>query len=305
MVMKHRAFKCCAFCSLCMLSLIYTFIYYGHNATCYIHPNLCQPWDAWLKKLRNPYNAMTKDEFNTVMHDMWTSNISESLSCKNSSFHNDAKNPHNVKFGILVAQRHGGSNWIISELYKYKISVHGELLLHWENHECSRFSQYMELTACNELSLINELDTIYLNYIDKHVTYHDEKKIKYMFWKIQIGQIPPYLFKTLIHYIYCHNIMVLHIVRQASVASFWSIQAQTVERIYTLNPDKFFKMNHHGLAQLDENERINALQLDPHMTLTVYTTLPFFGAKCGQLKIFIISAKRKFMTLKCRAQRQM
>ena len=41
-----------------------------------------------------------------------------------------------------------------------------------------------------------------------------------------------------------------------------------MERIYSGDPDKFFKLHQvHGLKQLDEDEHINALQLDPSATL--------------------------------------
>ena len=56
--------------------------------------------------------------------------------------------------------------------------------------------------------------------------------------------------------------MVLHIVREAAVASFWSYQAQTVERVYTMNIDKMLTMS----QSLKKEERVTSLHLDPYMT---------------------------------------
>ena len=290
MATKLQKFTILFLCCIWILITPYLLIFHLHNLTCYIHPYMCKPWTEWLKKLRNPYDAMTQQQFNSVVHQMWhEQNITDSPACKNSSFIH--KCPNRIKWGILLAQRHGGSNWVIGELNKYKqIIVKNELLLAWENYNCSKWSQWMESTQCNQDSLIKELDTIYNQAMDKLKHYcldKEKKKVNggqfYFIWKVQIGQIPPDLFRTLIDYIYCHDIMVLHLIREASVASFWSIQAQTVERVYTADLDKTLNKEHRSMVPLEQEEHINALQLDPFATLKFVNNIDTNRKMLGKL----------------------
>lgn len=248
---------------ICICLVIYIIIYYSHYATCHFHYHLCKPLDVRLKYLRNLPEIMTQRQFNQILHHM--ENQNNASACLASSFEHIC--PNKIKLGIIFAQRHGGSTWIENELGKYKqISIGGEQLLHWEHSECSPFAKTFEHKQCDKMSFINAMDIIYSNQIDDRMCRHQNKE--YFFWNIQISQIPPYFFLTLIDYIFCHNIMILHIIRRAAVASFWSLQAQTVERMHTLDADKM------RMAQsLDKEERATSLLLDPYLTAKYVQTI--------------------------------
>ena len=239
-------------------------MYYSHHLTCYIHSSLCVEFSVWFKKWKFPHDPMSETQFNDILHSMWATNFSDTPTFKHSIFQHPC--PNKIKLGILLGQRHGGTNWFIGELNKYqRIYTRKELLLSWEADYCSKFAKYVEFSKCTDISLIQALDHIYNSTMYSHgfqklCTKH---KTYYYFFKIQITQIPPYLFQTLIDYIYHHNIMVIHLIREASVASFYSFQALVVERVYSADIEKI--TNKH--AQVDKDDFVNRLELDPAMAL--------------------------------------
>lgn len=205
---------------------------------------------------------MPQQQFNDVVYSMWHMNISNTLTSRYSVFQHPC--PGKIKLGILLGQRHGGTNWFIGELNKYtQIYTRKELLLSWEATYCSKFSRYIEFSKCDDISLIQALDNIYNStmYAKGFQKLCQKHRSYYFFFKIQLSQIPPYLYQTLIDYIYYHNIMVIHLIRQASIASFYSYQALVVERIYSADIEKMTSKR----VKIEKDEYVNRLELDPDM----------------------------------------
>eukprot|EP01083_Nonionella_stella_P190694 706229_1 len=253
----------CFMCCIVMCCMFYTIIYYAHYVTCRMNVGFCTPLHTYIKRMRTPHDSMSDDDYAIAMQQIW--NTDEHTRCNASLFSHPC--PQSVELGILLAQRHGGSNYVIEELATYRpMLIKRELLIPWETQQCSTFAQYFESTQCSKQSLIDAMDQVYFNFFAKHKSICDdinkEKFTKYYyFWKVQIGQIPPHLFTTLVDYISCHNITVIHLIREASVASFWSMQSQSVERIRTMDPHRVLNLK----ESLSEEEHIESMDLEPHL----------------------------------------
>lgn len=60
----------------------------------------------------------------------------------------------------------------------------------------------------------------------------------------------------------------IHFIRQATVASFWSFQAKVIERLYTMDPNKILHAPGGDLDDMDADDKhVGALTLDPAATL--------------------------------------
>lgn len=181
------------------------------------------------------HGTITNYQYYNTLKQVWNDKDVESM-YNMSSFRNPC--PNAVDLGILLAQRHGGSNWVIDKLKEFpSILTDKEMLIGWESNKCSVYSQYIEFTECNDQSLINAMDQHYDEFFQKHSKICDENMKYYYIWNIQIEQIPPKLFKTLIDYFYCHNIKILHLIREATISSFWSLQAEIIGTTDTLELD--------------------------------------------------------------------
>eukprot|EP01084_Bolivina_argentea_P201621 344617_1 len=171
---------------------------------------------------------------------------------------------------MVLAQRHGGSNWFMSELLKYKqIYTDGEKLLDWQYDHCSTFAKYYEgIHDCDDpQTFIDGMDAIHMRFLNR--TYGCNPKAQasspdkhFYFWKIQIDQIPPALFKTFVDYVYCSNITLIQLIRTATIASFWSYQAEAMERTQSLNPKLMVHKNKNDLANAT---RVTEIKLDPYL----------------------------------------
>ncbi len=243
-----------------VLLMAYFVIYYSHRITCQYNIQFCTPLHEYIKKMRNMHESITETEYNAALNQIWNQQI-ETTICNVSQFINPC--PSKIKIGILLAQRHGGSNWVIEELHKYRpISINRERLIHWESFECSTYSKYWEQSKCTQQSLINALDKIYTVWFSKNAKKCniDSDDDYYYFFKIQIEQIPPAFFATLVNYIYCHKMIVLHLIRQATVASFWSHQAEVIERSHTGDISTLMSK-----SKLSTDQHIATLDLDPEL----------------------------------------
>ena len=123
---------CLCVCIVCIavLVLLNVVIYHSHHITCYFHPNLCLPWTNWLKQLRILPEMMTAEELEIAAFQMWEHNVTVQSACRRTQSQFIHPCPSRIKWGILLGQRHGGTNWVMGELNEYDhVTVRAELLI--------------------------------------------------------------------------------------------------------------------------------------------------------------------------------
>ena len=276
---ESKKYKCRSYHGLCrkcgcgigiIVIILYFIIYYSHYITCKIHVGFCTPMHVYLKKLRTNYKPMTHDEYimsMNMIHDEYQNN-GDNICDFLSHFDNYNANPCSpkLKLGILLAQRHGGSNWLLDIISQYKyIIIEREKLLDWEQNNCNVYSSIVNTfnDQCNEHELIKNINMVYNNFYDRYndkICIRNEKNVYYYFFKIQISQLSPKMFNYLVKYIYCNDIMIIHLIRQATISSFFSYQTQTIERLKTKDLNKILKKKN----KLDKNEIIHSMEIDPY-----------------------------------------
>eukprot|EP01084_Bolivina_argentea_P169891 294443_1 len=150
----HRI-QCCSICGIIICAVVYVIINYAHHITCYFHDGMCHPISKFVKHLHSLQDTMSTNEYYNTLKQMWDTKDDNSI-CNVSIFKHPC--PNTVKLGIVFAQRHGGTNWVIEELSKIAgIHTNREVLISWESNECSLYSKYVEFTMCDSYSLIKAM----------------------------------------------------------------------------------------------------------------------------------------------------
>lgn len=293
-------FKCCTFCILLIFLCSYIMIFYAHHITCYLSVSLCVPYTFYISQLTPIHAAITSSDYDQMIIKQYSnrktmfSSIQNSCKSCNSSFI-PLLCQKTLKFGILLGQRHGGTNYFMDKLKSYssenqQIYIRRELLLGWEHQSCSPFANFIQLSneKCNAQTFISKLDEIFSNFVTEHKEIQilcskeingeqkHRKSLKtknFFFWKLQMEQLHPSFYSSLVEYLHCHSIMVIQLIRQASIASFWSWQSQIPERVMQLissehqnrNFTERIKLLTHNQLLLGKEEQIHSLTLDANL----------------------------------------
>ena len=195
--------KCLGKCGIITLFILYLFVICIHYITCYLHVGFCTPLHKFRNNLINPYDLMDENQYKASIQEVWNDNYQTAIIACNTSFKNPF--PKLLKLGILLTDTNKEANYISKQL--------------------NTSENIMIVNTMNELkeeSLINSLDQTF----DKctkfmHIKPNNElnANIMHCFIEIYVNKIDQEWFKFLVDYIYCHDIMVLQIYRQALIAS--------------------------------------------------------------------------------------
>lgn len=268
---------------LILIICVVFFIYYGHYMTCYISIQLCSPFHLYLRMLHSHILQNAVMDYATFEHNlqsMYDQHKDNNIDiCADKVLMNPC--PERLKLGIILSQRHGGSTWIVQELNKHPlIRGHREKLEVWENNNCALFAKIenaifngltlnfnSDTNGCNANTLLIALKHIYNGFFRQKME-TDKKcngtmingytKSHYIFWKLQIDQLHTSMFKLFIDFVYCNSIMVIQIIRLASIEGFISYQMSTIERLSTMDFEKIFKHKqlNHSNDYIIKNESI-------------------------------------------------
>ena len=100
------------------------------------------------------------------------------------------------------------------------------------------------------------------NYLSNanHVESQLQFQLQIRLFKIQLEQIYPEWMDKFVRYIYCHNLIVLHIIRLNTINIFWSHEAEAIEHSQILLSDRNVDATSH--ARVSEKDRIESFLVD-------------------------------------------
>ena len=207
---------------------------------------------------------------------------------KKNEFNIEANNI-NIKLGIVIGQRRGGTTMFNARLASHpQIANAGEMLQKYYQNNCSHFSF---LTHSYSYSLINNnkndhcsIESLYQYLTFKYKLYIDKVFKKYSNYnvdissineqnnyirysnfaitpKVQIEQIPESLYVGVIEYILMNDIVLINMYRSATIASFWSYQADSIERVQVFkkykNMNQIFRRKRNDISYKKISNQIN------------------------------------------------
>ncbi|ETO25016.1 hypothetical protein RFI_12126 [Reticulomyxa filosa] len=189
-----------------------------------------------------------------------------------------------LHFSVLLGQRRGGSNWA-----QYTLETHPQIhTLHektwfWFKRHCTRFGWYG--AKCDGYAMIEELHKWFIwPFIEgkikcKDIVEKNERKV--VLQKLEIEQFLVEHYPIFAEYVYCNNISVIHWRRAATIASFWSYQADSIERLYTKELYKIIRRNRRDNLQ---RAHISELSIDSKLGHKYVQDIDYLHE---QIKIFL------------------
>ena len=159
---------------------------------------------------------------------------------------------------FILGQRRGGTTFVMHTLASHeKINdLHSsEILRRWYERTCSTFHFFYygfnNNNNCSGQTMIKHLtfrifaqiDNImkklsHTQNIDNQTRLDDNDNNFAVVYKLQIEQVPSHVYSDLIKFIHLNNIVIINMQRSATVASFWSYQADTIERMKVFRKSK-------------------------------------------------------------------
>ena len=209
---KRGTIRFCCYIIVLVLILISLTLTY-HHYTCQIWVSLCTDWFLNLPLLISSMDKMP------VEGKIVTKNVATNLLC-DGSMNNTKRANSGVSWVILLASQKTGSTWLQQTLDSHeKITLGNERLLDYmRNCKASKES-------CKWPQIQQKIEDIMYSYEKKHT------KSSVVGFNIQYDQIIADQREDFARWVYCKNVVVIHLIRSASILSFWTLQAQVYDTI--------------------------------------------------------------------------
>lgn len=158
----------------------------------------------------------------------------DKLSALLSKYRDKVRNPK-LRRLIVIGIPHGGTTWFATKvLNKHPdIQMHNELLFDWTTSYCNGHTMYNDATRCNWETMRSIMETFYVQKaIDSPFGGKESMFDQYIGFKITLWQIMPTFYGDFVRWIYCNDVTVIHLIRSASINSFYSQQALVFETLF-------------------------------------------------------------------------
>lgn len=239
----------CCICCIFIVLLILLVIREGHHLTCQLHGALCTPFREYIVRFPKLPKYL-KDS-------AWEGQgLRVPHSCEP---YEDFLKDHNHQFRrllFLIGESRGGSTYSYDTLNLHPEidMVGGEALFSFSNNVCN--NNELLLRDHQKCTFHNWLEALYENAFDRKKV---KSKKKIVGTKINIEQIPPEFYQDLSSYLACvrESVVLLHVSRASTIASFLNYQAEVPERLFARN----FDFHSNNLAKGLETP----LALDPEL----------------------------------------
>eukprot|EP00730_Choanoeca_flexa_P014024 TRINITY_DN5976_c0_g1_i2.p1 TRINITY_DN5976_c0_g1~~TRINITY_DN5976_c0_g1_i2.p1 ORF type:complete len:384 (+),score=74.37 TRINITY_DN5976_c0_g1_i2:65-1216(+) len=187
---------------------------FGHNVTCLFSVSACSSLPLTLSRLLIGF---------TSSYGLPSTNIDPSRLEQPSSLdcaqYNHRQPAHRAQWVVVLSTAISGSTFFIRSLANDRLHVrqHDEALLDW-SRECNG---HWDVSSCSFQAMMARLATAW---IDKTPDF-----VEHTLVKIQYDHIPEQYLADFASFCHCNNVSVVHLIRQSSLESFWTSQAQVMD----------------------------------------------------------------------------
>eukprot|EP00927_Polykrikos_kofoidii_P009602 TRINITY_DN14006_c0_g1_i1.p1 TRINITY_DN14006_c0_g1~~TRINITY_DN14006_c0_g1_i1.p1 ORF type:complete len:367 (-),score=45.27 TRINITY_DN14006_c0_g1_i1:205-1305(-) len=244
--------RCVLTCPLVLVTIGVFALSLGHHVTCLFNAGLCSSLLHMAMARMDQMPSRVSDEQLRVAAE------TRELTCKPV-----AKSSDGIARVIMLGTQKSGSTWMVRRLGTHPdISFGGEEMLRWCEAPGS---------VCSWAETAEKLENVFFEQIRRSGFLQRLTKLPadapvprtVVGFKLMYNHMPQEHRAKFADWCYCHGVTVIHMVRSASVESFWTLQAQLLDaadlgRNYT---DRFVPGEGGKTAKFTSNRK--ALYLDP------------------------------------------